>query len=102
MSTMHSSLGVVEGARNQQPVLEGQNLVKHFPLRQFNPFGAKRAVHAVEDISLGLYPGHATALVGESGSGKSTVARILARLYDPTGGTMRFRGEEVKLQGGEA
>jgi peptide/nickel transport system ATP-binding protein len=102
MSTMHSSLGTIDGAHNQQPVLEGRDLVKHFPLRQFNPLGEKRAVRAVEDVSLGLYPGHATALVGESGSGKSTVARILARLYDPTGGSLRFRGQDVKLQGGAA
>jgi peptide/nickel transport system ATP-binding protein len=102
MSTMQSSLGVAEGARQSRAILEGQDLVKHFPLRQFNPLGAKRAVRAVEDVSLSLYPGHATALVGESGSGKSTVARILARLYDPTGGTLRFCGDEVKLHGGEA
>src|SRR5581483_4598589 len=73
-----------------------------FPLRQFNPLAAKQAVRAVEDVSLALYPGQATALVGESGSGKSTVARILARLYEPTRGSLRFRGEEVKLQGGTA
>jgi peptide/nickel transport system ATP-binding protein len=33
--------------------------------------------------------------VGESGSGKSTVARLLARLYPPTSGTIRFRGENI-------
>jgi peptide/nickel transport system ATP-binding protein len=102
MSTLHSSLGVAEMARHPQAILEAKDLVKHFPLRQINPFGARQAVHAVEDVSLALYPGHATALVGESGSGKSTVARILARLYEPTRGTLRFRGEEVKLQGGAA
>src|SRR5947209_17026869 len=83
-------------------ILEAQDLVKHFPLRQANPLGPRHAVRAVEDVSLALYPGHATALVGESGSGKSTVARILARLYEPTGGTLRFRGDQVKLQGGAA
>ncbi len=83
-------------------ILEAQDLVKHFPLRQINPLGTRLAVRAVEDVSLALYPGHATALVGESGSGKSTVARILARLYEPTGGTLRFRGAEVKLQKGSA
>ena len=58
-------------------------------------FGPAQAVHAVEDTSLVLYPGRATALVGESGSGKTTVARLLGRLHQPTGGEIRFRGEPV-------
>jgi len=59
-------------------------------------------VHAVEDASLALRPGRATALVGESGSGKTTVARLLARLYAPTAGTIRYREETVKAMGGTA
>src|SRR5205823_856783 len=43
----------------------------------------------------GLRPGRITALVGESGSGKSTVARLLARLYDPTAGAVLFDGSDV-------
>ena len=57
------------------PILEAVHLKKDFPLRAINLFGPAQAVHAVEDTSLALYPGKATALVGESGSGKTTVAR---------------------------
>src|SRR2546426_5307338 len=78
-------------------ILEAVQLRKMFPLRSLNLFGAKQVVHAVEDTSLALYPGRATALVGESGSGKTTVARMLAGLYSPTSGTVRFRGELAKL-----
>ncbi|GCE26907.1 dipeptide/oligopeptide/nickel ABC transporter ATP-binding protein [Dictyobacter alpinus] len=85
-----------------RPVLEAEHLRKEFPINGTNPFGAKKVVHAVEDASFALYPGQATALVGESGSGKTTIARILARLYDPTSGTIRFRGAPVKLKGGAA
>ena len=81
------------------PILEAQHLRKYFPLRALNPFGEKLAVQAVEDASLALYPGRALALVGESGSGKTTVARMLARLYAPTSGAMRFRGEPLRLAG---
>jgi peptide/nickel transport system ATP-binding protein len=80
-------------------VLEAIHLRKYFPVRQFNPLGQRNMVHAVEDTSLALYPGHALALVGESGSGKTTVARMLARLYEPTAGTIMFRGEPVKGSG---
>ncbi|GHO84424.1 ABC transporter ATP-binding protein [Dictyobacter formicarum] len=78
------------------PVLEASNLRKEFPVRgKF--FGPSLAVHAVEDASVALRPGRATALVGESGSGKTTVARMLARIYNPTSGAISFRGEPIKL-----
>src|SRR6266704_5507442 len=80
-----------------RPILEAQHLRKIFPLRNLNFLGAQQSVHAVEDTSLALFPGRATALVGESGSGKTTVARMLAGLYSPTSGTIRFRGQPAKL-----
>ncbi|MCU1471272.1 MAG: transporter ATP-binding protein [Glaciihabitans sp.] len=80
-------------------VLEAQNLSKHFPLRGV---GAKGAVHAVDDLNLALRSGQVLALVGESGSGKSTVARLLARLYTQTSGTVLLRGEPVTAKRGKA
>jgi peptide/nickel transport system ATP-binding protein len=72
--------------------LEVRDLSKRFPIG-----GALRRsqVHAVEDVSFALRPGTITALVGESGSGKTTVARLLARLYDPTSGSVLFDGDDV-------
>jgi peptide/nickel transport system ATP-binding protein len=72
--------------------LEVRDLSKRFPIG-----GALRRsqVHAVEDVSFALRPGTITALVGESGSGKTTVARLLARLYDPTAGAVLFDGDDV-------
>ncbi len=84
------------GPAGEPAVLEAIHLRKYYPVRQFNPLGQRNMVHAVEDTSLALYPGRALALVGESGSGKTTVARMLARLYEPTAGTIMFRGEPVK------
>jgi peptide/nickel transport system ATP-binding protein len=73
-------------------VLEVRDLSKSFAIG-----GALRRqhVHAVEDVSFSLRPGTITALVGESGSGKSTVARLIARLYDPTSGAVLFGEEDV-------
>jgi len=64
--------------------LEVRALTKHFS-----------RVHAVDDVSFELRPGTVTALVGESGSGKSTVARLLARLHDPTSGAVLWDGGNV-------
>ena len=72
--------------------LEVQGLTKHFAVG--TTFTRSR-VHAVDDVSFELRPGTITALVGESGSGKSTVARLLARLHDPTGGAVLFEGSDV-------
>ena len=96
MSTLQQLASRPTGGNPATPVLEAVHLHKEFPVGQ-RLFKATRAVHAVEDTTLALYPGRATALVGESGSGKTTVARMLARLYDPTSGTILFRGEPVKL-----
>ncbi len=81
------------------PILEAVHLRKEFPLHKGKLFSPSQVVHAVEDASLALRPGRATALVGESGSGKTTVARLLARLYTPTAGTIRYREEMVKARG---
>ncbi len=82
------------------PVLEAEHLRKEFPVHRGTPFGPRRAVKAVEDVSLSLRPGRVTALVGESGSGKTTVARLLAGLYPPTSGMIRFRGAPLTARGG--
>jgi peptide/nickel transport system ATP-binding protein len=74
--------------------IEVQGLTKHFPAGG-SLLARSSKVHAVDDVDFALRPGKITALVGESGSGKSTVARLLARLYDPTGGRILFEGQDV-------
>jgi peptide/nickel transport system ATP-binding protein len=99
MTTGYQLTPARDGATTPGAILEARHLKKEFPLRRFNPFAARRAVHAVEDASLALFPGRAVALVGESGSGKTTMARLLARLYTPTAGTISFQGEPVSSKG---
>ncbi len=50
----------------------------------------------LHNLTLHLHPGETIALVGRTGSGKSTVARVLARFYDATGGTVRVDGHDVR------
>jgi oligopeptide/dipeptide ABC transporter, ATP-binding protein, C-terminal domain len=77
-----------------EAALEVRHLEKRFPADSAF-FGRRSYVHAVDDVSFTLRPGTITALVGESGSGKSTVARLVARLYAPTGGSVIYRGKDV-------
>lgn len=86
---------------DRAPVLAAIKVTKHFPVhgdRVSRRFGQRSVVHAVEDVSINLYPGQVTALVGESGSGKSTLARVLAGLQGRTGGDITLGDEPVRTK----
>jgi ABC-type multidrug transport system fused ATPase/permease subunit len=51
---------------------------------------------ALDGVSLYVRPGETLAIVGENGSGKSTLLKLLARLYDPDEGSVRFDGVDVR------
>ncbi len=55
----------------------------------------KVLLHAVDGVSFSLKKGETLALVGESGCGKSTVAKLLAGLYDLTKGSILFDGMDL-------
>src|SRR5882757_8370754 len=50
----------------------------------------------VSDISVQVQPGEVLAVVGSSGSGKSSFLRLLNRLDEPTGGTVRLNGQDYR------
>jgi ATP-binding cassette subfamily B protein len=56
--------------------------------------GADRA--AVTGVSLDVPPGSTLAVVGETGSGKTTLAALIARLYDPSSGTVSIDGVDIR------
>jgi ATP-binding cassette subfamily B protein len=51
---------------------------------------------ALAGIDLDIPAGSALALVGETGSGKTTLGSLVARLYDPTSGTVRIDGTDLR------
>jgi ABC-type multidrug transport system fused ATPase/permease subunit len=56
----------------------------------------RRPELALEDISLHVPPGETVALVGATGAGKSTLAKLVARFYDPTEGRVLVDGHDLR------
>jgi peptide/nickel transport system ATP-binding protein len=74
-------------------LLRVDHLTRHFKIGNAL---SRRTLHAVDDVSFGIGSREIVALAGESGSGKSTIARLLARIYSPTSGTITFDGKDVR------
>jgi putative ABC transport system ATP-binding protein len=52
-------------------------------------------IHAVNNVTLDVWPGYMTAVVGRSGSGKTTLLNLIAGLDEPTGGTITVLGRNL-------
>jgi len=72
----------------QEPIIRVQHLHRIFQLG-----GAD--IHAVNDVSLEIFPGVMTAIVGRSGSGKTTLLNLIAGLDDPTQGEVWLDGDRL-------
>lgn len=82
------------------PVLEARNVEVHFDAT--NHHGQPVTVRALDGVNFALYPGQICALVGESGSGKTTIARLFALIYHPTGGELFYDGSPIEVKGARA
>ena len=78
-----------------RPLLEVRELRKTFRLNSSRPGAPRQVVRAVDGVSFALQPGEILGLVGESGCGKSTIAKLVLRLLDADGGSVRFEGQEL-------
>ncbi len=67
-------------------ILEVKNVSKRFPGTQ-----------ALSDVSLTLEAGSIHAVVGENGAGKSTLMNVIAGVYAPDNGTLRFDGRDARI-----
>lgn len=68
------------------PLVEMIDIKKHFG-----------GVHAVDGVSLDLYPGEVVGVLGHNGAGKSCLMRILSGAMRPSDGAIRIGGEEVQI-----
>jgi peptide/nickel transport system ATP-binding protein len=77
------------------PLLEVNDLKKHFAVRSGMFGGSGAVVYAVDGVSFDIERGETLALVGESGCGKSTVGRAILRLFDITAGQVILNGQRI-------
>src|SRR5260221_1535974 len=69
---------------SETPILKVQGVSKRFG-----------GVHALENVSLELYPGEVLALAGDNGAGKSTLIKIISGVHHPDEGTIWNSGSEA-------
>ncbi len=78
---------------NGRALLEVKDLKKYFRV-------GREYLKAVDGISVEIKKGETLGLVGESGCGKTTVGRVLVRLYEPSGGEIFYKGDDItKVEG---
>lgn len=73
----------------KKPLVQVKKLCKYFQISK------KETLKAVEEVSFDVYQGETVGLVGESGCGKSTTGRCLVKLYNPTKGSILYKGKDI-------
>ena len=83
-------------------LLDVRGLQMHFPVSKGVIFQSKVGeIKAVDGVSFQIMRGETLGLVGESGCGKTTIGRCILQLLRPTGGEVRFRGEDLTQLSGK-
>jgi ABC-type sugar transport system ATPase subunit len=72
---------------SEQPILQVESVSKRFG-----------GVHALENVSVDLFPGEVLALAGDNGAGKSTLIKVISGVHHPDEGKIRYNGVEVTFE----
>jgi len=78
------------GAR-ELPPLRGRIEMEHVSFRY-----REDLPEVLHDVSLGVEPGQTVALVGPTGAGKTSIAKLVARLYDVSAGSVKIDGVDLE------
>ena len=84
-----------ESTVSEKVLVEARALQMYFPIGSGFTGKPRKILKAVDEVDLSIKKGETFGLVGESGCGKTTVGRSLVRLYQPTGGTILYDGEDI-------
>ncbi len=77
-------------------LLEARGLGLQLPDRSVRSlFGTAPVARIFHGVDLAIEAGESVGIVGESGSGKTSLARTLLRLYEPTAGSLSFKGQDI-------
>ncbi|HEY9261836.1 ABC transporter ATP-binding protein [Chitinophaga sp.] len=79
-----------------EPLLQVTGLKTWFPVQKSITGKVLKWAKAVDDVSFEVRTGETLGLVGESGCGKTTLGRSLLRLIEPTGGSIIYKGQDVR------
>jgi ATP-binding cassette subfamily C protein CydC len=85
--------------RTNQQASQGDTLTfehVHFAYEEKTSTTDTTTSEVLHDINFSLRPGQRIAIVGPSGAGKSTLVRLLLRFWDPTQGTIRLNGQDIR------
>lgn len=85
----------------KEVILKVSNLKTYFDVTK-GLLAKKQIVKAVDNVSLQITKGETFGLVGESGCGKSTLGRTIVKIYEPTEGTIEFKGTDITKLNGKA
>ena len=96
MSTETTPTPSPAAAEPGEPLVRARGLVKKFPITRGIVFQRTIGnIHALQGVDFDVHAGRTLGIVGESGCGKSTAARVVARLLDPTEGSVEYQGTDI-------
>lgn len=98
LNDVSSAMNLLQLKAEVKDATPALNLIVKNPEIEFNhvrfAYDPRRAI--LKDVSFKIVPGQHVAFVGATGSGKSTIARLLFRFYDVTGGSITINGHDIR------